>query len=56
MAIDPNQEFLASRAPDLAVGKLIDLLGPRAERLGELWDMWGRLRPLLLPHRFAAPS
>lgn len=43
------EEFLASRAPDLALGRLLDLLGNRASRLGELWDMWGRLRPLLLP-------
>ena len=50
------EEFLASRAPDLALGRLIDLLGPRASRLGELWDMWGRLRPLLLPQRAEVPS
>jgi hypothetical protein len=50
------EEFLASRAPDLALGRLIDLLGPRASRLGELWDMWGRLRPLLLPQRAEVTS
>jgi len=43
------EQYLAGRAPDLALGRLIDMLGPRGERLGELWDMWGRLRPLLLP-------
>ena len=43
------EEYLAARAPDLTLGRLIDLLGPRATRLGELWDMWGRLRPLLSP-------
>jgi hypothetical protein len=42
------EQWLAAAAPDLALGRLIDLLGPRASRLGELWDMWGRLRPLLL--------
>jgi hypothetical protein len=42
------EQWLATAAPDLALGRLIDLLGPRASRLGELWDMWGRLRPLLL--------
>jgi hypothetical protein len=42
------EEWLASAAPELALGRLIDILGPRASRLGELWDMWGRLRPLLL--------
>jgi hypothetical protein len=43
------EEWLASAAPDLALGRMIDILGPRGARLGELWDMWGRLRPLLLP-------
>ncbi len=43
------EEWLAAAAPDLALGRLIDILGPRGARLGELWDMWGRLRPLLLP-------
>ena len=43
------EDWLAAAAPDLALGRLIDILGPRASRLGELWDMWGRLRPLLLP-------
>ncbi len=44
------EEWLASAAPDLALGRLIEILGQRGARLGELWDMWGRLRPLLLPH------
>ncbi|HEX9369685.1 MAG TPA: hypothetical protein VF897_01715, partial [Roseiflexaceae bacterium] len=43
------EEWLLTAAPDLALGRLIDILGPRAAPLGELWDMWGRLRPLLLP-------
>jgi hypothetical protein len=43
------EEWLATAAPDLSLGRLIDVLGPRAERLGELWDMWGRLRPRLVP-------
>ena len=42
------EDYLASKAPDLALGTLIELLGPGGARLGELWDMWGRLRPLLL--------
>ncbi|MEP7360445.1 MAG: hypothetical protein ABI744_02590 [Chloroflexota bacterium] len=42
------EEWLGSAAPDLALGRMIDILGPRGARLGELWDMWGRLRPLLL--------
>jgi len=44
-----EEDYLASRVPDLALGRLLDVLGQRASRLGELWDMWGRLRPLLLP-------
>jgi hypothetical protein len=42
------EPWLAAAAPDLALGRLIDVLGPRASRLGELWDMWGRLRAQLL--------
>ena len=42
------EPWLAAAAPDLALGRLIDVLGPRTSRLGELWDMWGRLRPRLL--------
>jgi hypothetical protein len=43
-------EFVLSNAPDLRLEALIDLLGPRADALAELWDNWGRLRPLLLGH------
>ena len=43
------EEWLSAAAPDLALGRLIDILGPRGSRLNELWDMWGRLRPLLAP-------
>ena len=42
------EDYLASGAPDLALGRLIEVLGERGSRLGELWDIWGRLRPLLL--------
>lgn len=42
------EPWLATAVPDLALGRLIDVLGPHASRLGELWDMWGRLRPQLL--------
>jgi len=42
------EPWLAAAVPDLALSRLIDVLGPRASRLGELWDMWGRLRPLLV--------
>jgi hypothetical protein len=40
--------FLAEAAGDLALGDMIDLLGRRAEDLGDLWNAWGRVRPLLL--------
>jgi hypothetical protein len=41
------EEFLLSNAPDLDLAQITQTLGPRASRLGELWDFWGRLRPLL---------
>ena len=40
--------YLVATAPDLDLQKLTTVLGSRASRLAELWDMWGRLRPLLL--------
>ncbi len=40
--------YLVATAPDLDLQELMTVLGPRAGRLAELWDMWGRLRPLLL--------
>ena len=42
------EDFLAARAPDLDLHEMIICLGPNSSRLSELWDMWGRLRPLLL--------
>lgn len=42
------EEWLAIEADDLALGTVVDALGPRATNLGELWDAWGRIRPLLL--------
>ncbi|MEA2622347.1 MAG: hypothetical protein QOH61_1257 [Chloroflexota bacterium] len=39
---------LAALAPELTLAQLFELLGPRADSLGALWDDWGRLRPLLL--------
>ena len=41
-------EYLAARAPDLSLGEMVALLGPRSEPLAELWNAWGRARPLLL--------
>ena len=42
------EEYLASRAPNLDLEQVMAYLGPRGARLSQLWDMWGRLRPLLL--------
>ncbi len=41
-------EHLAQRAGDLTLGELISMLGRRADGLAEVWNEWGRLRPLLL--------
>jgi hypothetical protein len=43
-----GESYLLALAPDLALEQLVALLGARATRLGELWDIWGRLRPLLI--------
>jgi len=40
--------FVAEAAGDLTLGDMIDLLGRRAEEMSELWNAWGRVRPLLL--------
>ena len=39
---------LAEAAGGLTMGEMVDLLGRRAEPLTELWNAWGRVRPLLL--------
>jgi hypothetical protein len=41
-------ERLAGAAGDLTLGELVSMLGRRADALAELWNHWGRLRPLLL--------
>ena len=41
-------EHLASAAGDLSLGELVTMLGRRADGLAEVWNHWGRLRPLLL--------
>ena len=43
-----TEEYLLSRAPDLELSEIVALLGPASGRLSELWDIWGRLRPLLV--------
>jgi hypothetical protein len=47
MVVSPV-ECLAALAPNLTLAEMFELLGPRADSLGALWDDWGRLRPLLL--------
>ena len=41
-------EHLATHAGDLTLGELVTMLGRRADGLTEIWNAWGRLRPLLL--------
>ncbi|HEV3484272.1 MAG TPA: hypothetical protein VG106_02620, partial [Vicinamibacterales bacterium] len=43
-----SEEYLLALAPTLALDEVVGLLGPSANRLAELWDVWGRVRPLLL--------
>jgi hypothetical protein len=40
--------YLSEAAGGLTMGEMVDLLGRRAEPLAELWNAWGRVRPLLL--------
>ncbi len=40
--------FLAEAAGGLTMGEMVDLLGQRAESLADLWNAWGRVRPVLL--------
>jgi hypothetical protein len=41
-------ERLALAAGDLTLGELVTMLGRRADALTDVWNEWGRLRPLLL--------
>jgi hypothetical protein len=41
-------EYLVGAAGELALGDLVTILGRRADNLAELWNAWGRVRPLLL--------
>ncbi len=41
-------EHLAGSAGDLTLGELVSMLGRRADGLAEVWNAWGRIRPLLL--------
>jgi hypothetical protein len=41
-------EYLAGVAGDLTLAEMVEMLGRRADGLVELWNQWGRIRPLLL--------
>jgi hypothetical protein len=41
-------EHLAEVAGDLTLGELVTMLGRRADGLADIWNDWGRIRPLLL--------
>jgi hypothetical protein len=41
-------EYVAGAAPDLTLGELVTMLGRRADDLADVWNGWGRIRPLLL--------
>ena len=44
-------EYLAVAAADLTLGEVVTMLGRRADGLTEVWNAWGRVRPLLLEER-----
>jgi hypothetical protein len=44
-------EYLAGAAGDLTLAEMVEMLGRRADNLVELWNNWGRVRPLLLEER-----
>ncbi len=44
-------EYLAGVAGDLTLAEMVEMLGRRADSLVELWNNWGRVRPLLLEER-----
>jgi hypothetical protein len=41
-------EHLAGAAGDMSLGSLVAMLGRRADGLTEIWNAWGRVRPVLL--------
>ena len=44
-------EYLAGTAGDLTLAEMVEMLGRRADSLVDLWNHWGRVRPLLLEER-----
>jgi hypothetical protein len=43
-----GDEYLAGAAGDLTLAEMVEMLGHRADSLVDLWNNWGRVRPLLL--------
>ena len=41
-------EYLVQTAGGMTLGELVTVLGLRADGLADLWNEWGRVRPLLL--------
>jgi len=41
-------EYLAGVAGDLTLAEMVTMLGRRADGLAEIWNHWGKIRPLLL--------
>ena len=41
-------EHLAGAAGDMTLGALVAMLGRRADALTEIWNAWGRVRPVLM--------
>jgi hypothetical protein len=41
-------EYIVGAASGLTLGELVTLLGRRADGLADLWNSWGRVRPLLI--------
>jgi hypothetical protein len=41
-------EYLAGVAGDLTLAEMVTMLGRRADGLADIWNNWGRIRPLLL--------
>ena len=40
-----GEEYLLARAPNLELNEVVTLLGANANRLGEIWDIWGACGP-----------
>jgi hypothetical protein len=41
-------EHLAGAAGGMTLGELVAMLGRRADSLTEIWNVWGRVRPVLM--------